>query len=353
MDGMNTFTDLLMGWHRSSNRREMPWKGERDPYRIWLSEIILQQTRVEQGRSYYERFVQAYPTVRDLAAAADEEVFKHWEGLGYYSRCRNLLATARYVTEALGGIFPSTHEDILSLKGVGPYTAAAIASFAYGLPHAVLDGNVIRVLARCFAIRESVTEPAVRRRLMSLADALLDRTDPAAYNQAIMDFGATVCRPVSPRCGECPLSGICGARAASLQDMIPVKEAPKDRRLRWFHYIHAVHQGHTLIRERSGRDIWRNLHELILLEGEGHLTPEALATHPVLAALRPVGSPIVSEEFRQLLTHQEIRGRFIRVQLNGRTPAPKGYRWVGPEEFGRTAFPKFILSYFEKSGNFT
>jgi len=353
MDGMTAFTDLLMEWHRSANRREMPWKGERDPYRIWLSEIILQQTRVEQGRSYYERFVHAYPTVRDLAAASDEEVFKQWEGLGYYSRCRNLLATARYVTQALGGVFPSTHDGILSLKGVGPYTAAAIASFAYGLPHAVLDGNVIRVLARCFAIREPVTLPAVRRRMISLADALLDRSDPAAYNQAIMDFGATVCRPISPKCEECPLSGVCLARAAGLQDEIPAKDARPARRVRWFHYIHAVHQGHTLIRERSTRDIWRNLHELILLEDDGYLPPEALAVHPALEGLMPLGAPVVSEEFRQLLTHQEIRGRFVRVELGGRISPPEGYRWVGPGDLGRTAFPKFILTYFGKIGNFT
>jgi len=353
MDGMVAFTRLLMGWHRSSNRREMPWKGERDPYRIWLSEIILQQTRVEQGRPYYERFVQAYPTVRDLASASDEEVFKHWEGLGYYSRCRNLLSTARHVAQALGGSFPSTHEGILSLKGVGPYTAAAIASFAYGLPHAVVDGNVIRVLARCFAIREPVTAPAVRRRMGLLADSLLDRTDPAAYNQAIMDFGATVCRPMSPKCGECPLSGVCQARGAGLQDEIPVKEARKVRRVRWFHYIHVVHQGHTLVRERHARDIWRNLHELVLLEGDGPLSPEALAAHPALEGLMPADTPVVSEEIRQLLTHQEIRGRFIRVDLCERTPAPEGYRWAGPEELARTAFPKFILTYFAKSGNFT
>lgn len=353
MDGKTAFTGLLMGWHRSSNRREMPWKGERDPYRIWLSEIILQQTRVEQGRSYYERFVQAYPTVRDLAAAPDEEVFKHWEGLGYYSRCRNLLATARHISESMGGVFPSTYDGILSLKGVGPYTAAAIASFAYGLPHAVLDGNVIRLLARCFAIREPVTDPAVRRKLVMLADALLDRTDPAAYNQAIMDFGATVCRPMSPKCGECPLSEICQARIAGLQDEIPVKEARPERRVRWFHYIHAVHEGHTLVRERRARDIWRNLHELVLLEGNGPMSPEALAAHPAIAGLEAAVSPTVSEEFRQLLTHQEIRGRFIRVALNKRTAAPEGYRWAGPEELGRTAFPKFILTYFEKIGNFT
>jgi A/G-specific adenine glycosylase len=353
MDGKSAFTGLLMDWHRTSNRREMPWKGERDPYRIWLSEVILQQTRVEQGRSYYERFVEAFATVRDLAEAPDELVFKHWEGLGYYSRCRNLLATARHISGALGGVFPSTHEGILSLKGVGPYTAAAIASFAYGLPHAVVDGNVIRVLARCFGIRDPVGEPTVRKRLSQLADRLLDRTHPAAYNQAIMDFGATVCRPISPKCGECPLLEICEARSAGLQGEIPVKAVRPERRIRWFHYIHAVHQGHTLVRERHARDIWRNLHELILLEGDGPMTPEALVAHPAIGGLMPMGAPMVSEEFRQLLTHQEIRGRFIRIELDQRRSAPAGYHWAGPEELARTAFPKFILTYFAKIGNFT
>lgn len=353
LDKRQAFTGRLMDWHRTSNRREMPWKGERDPYRIWLSEVILQQTRVEQGWSYYERFVSAYPSIRDLAAASDAEVFKHWEGLGYYSRCRNLLATARFIAGTLAGAFPVTYEGILALKGVGPYTAAAIASFAYGLPHAVVDGNVIRVLARCFAMRDPVDDPAVRRKLAALAAELLDVDHPAAYNQAIMDFGATVCRPQAPQCSHCPLSTICGARSMGLEGQIPVKAPKPARKIRWLQYIHAGHNGSCLVRQRMKRDIWQHLHELLLVETEGPLTVEALSALPLDQGLRSTRKPWVSEEFRQLLTHQEIRARFVRVQLSRRTPAPDGYRWMEAEEVSRAAFPKIIQTYFGNIGTFT
>ncbi|MBM3441336.1 MAG: A/G-specific adenine glycosylase [Bacteroidetes bacterium] len=353
MDIQLAFTRSLMGWHWSSNRRVMPWKGERDPYRIWLSEVILQQTRVEQGWSYYERFIAAYPSICDLAAASDDEVFKQWEGLGYYSRCRNLLATARFIADKRAGAFPVTYEGILALKGVGPYTAAAIASFAYGLPHAVVDGNVIRVLARCFAIREPVGDPVIRRKIIALAATLLDVDHPGAYNQAIMDFGATVCRPQAPQCSSCPLSAICSARALGLQGEIPAKAVRPVRKTRWFQYIHAGHAGSCLVRQRTARDIWQDLHELLLVETEGPLTVDALSALPLSLGLRPTGKPWVSDECRQLLTHQEIRARFVRVQLGRRDPAPEGYRWMVAEEVSRAAFPKIIQAYFEYSGTFT
>lgn len=345
----NTFTRLLMHWHRSLNRREMPWKGERDPYRIWLSEVILQQTRVEQGRGYYARFLSAYPTICELAAAPDVEVFKVWEGLGYYSRCRNLLATARTITGTMGGVFPTTHDGILALRGVGPYTAAAIASFAYGLPHAVVDGNVIRVLARYDGIREAVDRPDVRRRFTARAKELLDRSDPAGYNQAIMDFGATVCRPRSPDCGVCPLSNTCQARAMGLQDSLPAKAAKPVRRVRWFHYIHAEHGGDTLVRERKGKDIWRHLYEFWLVETNGPLADAELAGLPWLSSLALTAPPRLSGEYRQLLSHQEIRGRFVRVGLSERIPPPEGYRWLGPAALASAPFPKFILTYLQNS----
>jgi len=347
MTPATTFTRLLMYWHRTLNRREMPWKGERDPYRVWLSEVILQQTRVEQGRAYYERFLAAFPTLSDLAAAPDDEVFKAWEGLGYYSRCRNLLSTARFIMETLGGSFPTTHEGILALRGVGPYTAAAIASFAFGLPHAVVDGNVIRVLARYDGIREAVDRPEVRRNLTARAQDLLDRSDPAGFNQAIMDFGATVCRPRSPACGACPLSEYCQARAAGQVDSIPAKAPKPGRKVRWLHYIHAEHGEHTLVRERTGKDIWRHLNEFWLVETPSPLSDAELAALPLLHNLPTAGLPQLSEAFRQQLTHQEIRGRFVRVMLSHRIPAPEGFRWLGQAAMASAPFPKFILTYLQ------
>ena len=205
------FTQQLLQWNQTANHRAMPWKGEKDPYKIWLSEIILQQTRVDQGWAYYEKFIFAYPTIQDLAKAKDEKVFKLWEGLGYYNRCRNLLHTARQITNHSKGIFPNTYDALLALKGIGPYTAAAIASFAFNLPYAVVDGNVFRVIARYEGIDVPTDTTAGKRLFETRAAALLDKKRAGLYNQAIMDFGATVCKPFAPNCNNCPLQKTCVA----------------------------------------------------------------------------------------------------------------------------------------------
>ncbi|HLA58283.1 MAG TPA: hypothetical protein VK622_05965, partial [Puia sp.] len=197
------FTDRLLEWNKHQNIRSMPWKGIKDPYKIWLSEIILQQTRVEQGWSYYEKFVKAFPTIDDLARAPEEKVFKLWEGLGYYSRCKNLIHTARYISSELNGIFPDNYEDILLLKGIGPYTAAAISSFAFNEPRAVVDGNVQRVLSRYFGIAIPIDSLQGKKLFQELAQTLLDKSFAGIYNQEIMDFGAVVCKPQNPLCTQC------------------------------------------------------------------------------------------------------------------------------------------------------
>ena len=218
------FTSTLLHWHAKDNTREMPWKGEKDPYKIWLSEIILQQTRVEQGLAYYNRFISTYPTVFDLAKAKDQTVFKLWEGLGYYNRCRNLLATAKEIVKTFNGKFPNDYETLLTLKGVGPYTAAAIASFAFNAPHAVLDGNVFRVIARYEGIDVPTDTTAGKKIFETRAAALLDKKRAGLYNQAIMDFGATVCKPMAPNCNACPLQKTCVAHATAQVNQIPIKE---------------------------------------------------------------------------------------------------------------------------------
>src|SRR5450432_3260301 len=194
------FTKKLLKWNLGSNTRTMPWKGEKDPYKIWLSEIILQQTRVEQGLGYYQKFIKAFPTVQQLAKAPQEKVFKLWEGLGYYTRCKNLIASALFISKDRKGKFPTDYESILGLKGVGPYTAAAIASFAYNLPHAVIDGNVFRVLSRYFGISTPIDSPDGKKLYALLANELLDKQEPGLYNQAIMDLGAVICKPQQPLC---------------------------------------------------------------------------------------------------------------------------------------------------------
>ena len=217
------FSKALKNWHLVENNRKMPWKGIKDPYKIWLSEIILQQTRVEQGLTYYNRFIECYPDVHSLAKAADNQVFKLWEGLGYYSRCRNLIKAAKTISIEHDGLFPASKEGLLALSGIGNYTAAAIGSFAFGLPLAVVDGNVLRVLSRVFGISTPVDTPAGKKVLEQLAEQLLDTKDPALYNQAIMDLGATVCKPRQPICGACPFQHKCLAFETGKIEQLPVK----------------------------------------------------------------------------------------------------------------------------------
>lgn len=318
------FTPNLLAW-AAGQHRPMPWKGERDPYRIWLSEVILQQTRVEQGWPYYLRFTEHYPTVRHLADAPQDAVLKLWEGLGYYSRARNLHATARHVANDLAGQFPDSYVGLLALKGVGEYTAAAIASFAYDLPHAVLDGNVYRVLARCFGIETPTDAPAAKREFTALANALLDPAQPAAFNQAMMDFGATICTPAQPRCPVCPLRTDCVAYRLDKVAELPRKSKAKPRKDRLFTYAVFCHQDDTYVRQRVAQDIWQNLYEFPLLE----LTawPDDFNELPPLLLRHwfPEGTPAglevtaISKPFRQTLTHRQVTAVFIEIQLAAAT----------------------------------
>lgn len=340
----------LLGWY-DPTARPLPWKAESDPYFIWLSEIILQQTRVAQGLPYYERFRAAYPRVEDLAAAAEPEVLKLWEGLGYYSRARNLLAAARYVTEELGGRFPTTYEGIRALRGVGPYTAAAIASFAYGLPYAVLDGNVFRVLARYLGEATPIDTTAGKRHFGALAQAALDPADPATFNQAIMDFGATVCTPRGPACGSCPLRGDCRAFAEGRINELPIKEKKIQRRDRYFHYLVIEQAGATWLRRRPEGDIWQGLYEFPLLEAGGPAaTPREMWSLPgwrELFADRAVSPLPAGPPRAQQLTHQRITARFWHARIEPDLATPAGYIRTERENLAKFAFPKIINWYLD------
>jgi A/G-specific adenine glycosylase len=324
----------------------MPWKGEKDPYKIWLSEVILQQTRVDQGLAYYLRFLKKFPTVHQLAKAKDDDIFKMWEGLGYYSRCKNLIATARYISNSLGGVFPSTYDDILQLRGVGPYTAAAIASFAFDLPYAVVDGNVNRVIARYFGIHMPVDTTDGKKKFSELAFSLLDKKNPGLYNQAIMDFGATICKPQLPLCGQCFLSLSCKAYNDNLIDILPVKEKKIKRRHRFFYYLVLEKAGKLLVRKRTTKDIWQNLHEFVLIEAPTRIEPAEILKS---AAGRQIVDQYckveeITDFFKQTLTHQDVHGCFIHVKFAGNS-CPEGYAFLSQKEVSQLAFPRLLNDY--------
>ena len=345
----SNFTKILLEWHQTLNFREMPWKGEKEPYRIWLSEVILQQTRVDQGRAYYEKFLLAFPTVQDLAAAPEQMVFKHWEGLGYYNRCRNLIATARKITTEYHGRFPSTYEEILSLKGIGPYTAAAIGSFAFNLPHAVVDGNVTRVLARFFGITTPIDTTPGRQEFSSLADSLLDARQAGVYNQAIMDFGATVCTPRNPQCASCVFRNGCVARQKGLTEQLPVKGKTVVKKKRCFYYFIAeTPEGDIYLRQRTEKDIWQGLHEFILLETADPIWPDQLLESDVVREVfggQALAVKHISGVYRQELSHQTLQGQFITVTLSRPLSNSHNYFRVPKHSLTNYAFPKFINSW--------
>lgn len=349
------FTDQLLHWHYHTNSRKMPWKGEKDPYRIWLSEVILQQTRVDQGWDYYIRFIEKYPTIKDLANAPESSVFKLWEGLGYYSRCRNLLATARFISFEKNGKFPDVYEEIIKLKGVGPYTAAAIASFAFGLPYAVVDGNVLRVLSRFLGIEDPIDDVAVKKNLALKAQEMLPENDPAGFNQAIMDFGAVVCKPANPLCSQCPLSKLCEASKKNLTDKIPYKSKKIIKRKRFLHYLVFRYKGKVFCKMRSEKDIWQNLYEFYLHESDRLLAPEDLQNETFFKKLMkgiPYNILSVSTVRKQKLTHQDLEGVFYEFLLEKKPLNLESYQEIDEKKIMELAFPKFILSYLqEKSVN--
>ncbi len=346
IDPHHYFTSRLMQWNRAHNRREMPWKGERDPYKIWLSEIILQQTRVEQGLGYYQRFIEAFPTVQHLAAAPDDQVFKLWEGLGYYSRCRNLLKAARWMATEHNGRFPDTPEAIRSLPGVGPYTAAAIGSFAFNLPLAVVDGNVYRVLARYFGIRTPFDSSTGKKQFAVLAQQLLDTAAPGTYNQALMDFGATLCKPRNPACGSCPLRSHCVALQENSITELPVKSKVLVRKNRWFYFLVAEYRGRYYVRKRTAKDIWQHLYEFIAAEGDGPLSSPPDLQQAGFPDIPLRSTPLVSGVYRQQLTHQTVNGQFILVQLNAPLRQP-GAEAVSKQKIRELPFPKLITAFLQ------
>ncbi len=352
IDG-KAFTRRLLKWNGQKNKREMPWKGEKDPYKIWLSEIILQQTRVEQGLDYYHRFIQKFPDIRKLANAKDAVIFKLWEGLGYYTRCRNLISTARFISKELDGRFPNSYHDIKELKGVGPYTAAAISSFAFNLSYAVVDGNVSRVLARVFGIENAIDSTKGKNLISTLADELLDKKQPGIYNQAIMDFGAVVCKPSAPLCSICIFRNICFAFLNDKVKKLPVKSKRVTIRERWFYYFILEEENGFIIQQRKSKDIWNELYEFPLIERKRGATIEnILMEASTLGWLKKRKYEVVkiSPMYKQQLSHQLITGQFIEIKLSEKIKLKKHQLWVTENQLRKFPFPRVINQYL-KSGN--
>ena len=313
-----SFYKTLVYWYLQ-NKRELPWRKTKDPYLVWLSEIMLQQTRVAQGMSYYLKFSEAFPRVEDLANASESEVLKMWQGLGYYSRARNLHFTAKYVAFELNGKFPNNYKDLLQLKGVGDYTASAIASICFNEPAAVVDGNVYRVLARYFGIHTPINTSKGVKEFKKLAQSLIDKEQPGAYNQAIMDFGSMQCKPQSPDCEKCPLSTSCVAFEKNLIKELPVKEKKLKVRKRFFNYlVFVTNQGETILEEREGKGIWQGLYQFPLIETKERIPIESLLKLHEFQELVPDGAKVNlhnQHEIIHKLSHQHLDTQFWIIQV--------------------------------------
>lgn len=344
MSRLSWLGQALLPWY-DAQRRDLPWRDSADPYAIWLSEVILQQTRVDQGMAYWHRFLERFPDVATLAAATEDEVLKLWQGLGYYSRARNLLAAAREIAARHGGHLPGRYDELRKLPGIGPYTAAAISSIAFHEPQAAVDGNVYRVLARVFGIDAPIDQPAGQRRFAELAQQVLDPARPGDHNQAMMELGALVCLPKRPVCTECPLATRCVALADGCVDRLPVKAGRTQVRERHFNFLHIEDAGGIFMERRNGQDIWKGLYQLPLLE-----TARAAGRAGLLSALRTnVPGPWTGASKRMeavhLLTHQRIHLVFWHLQAPSGVEPPSNWFEVGLEKVGELAVPKPIERY--------
>jgi A/G-specific adenine glycosylase len=315
------FTNSLQQWYLQ-NKRDLPWRKTVDPYKIWLSEIMLQQTRVAQGTPYFLSFIRAFPSVFDLAKANEEQVLKLWQGLGYYSRARNLHKTAQYVAHELSGIFPDNYNDLLKLKGVGEYTAAAIASFSYNEAVPVVDGNVFRVLSRYFNIETDIAAASAKKEFAALAFELMPKDNPALFNQAIMEFGALQCVPKSPNCGICIFNSSCAALQKKKVDLLPVKSKKLKVRNRFFNYLVVSDDNeNTLIQKRTAKGIWHNLYEFPLIETDGPEDFDFIAANIKDEFFK--NNSITSIEdcneknIIHKLSHQHLHIKFWKIRVNG------------------------------------
>ena len=346
MEKMDEICHNLFSWYHE-HKRDLPWRATRNPYKIWISEVILQQTRVAQGYDYFVRFIERFPTVEALAEAPEDEVMRMWQGLGYYSRARNLHAAAKQVVAM--GSFPTTYEAIRSLKGVGDYTAAAVASFAFDVPRAAVDGNVCRVWSRVFGIYSPIDSVQGKRLITDIAQTLLPEAHAALYNQAVMEFGALQCVPRNPHCSECPLAHKCMALATGMVEELPMKSHKTKVTPRYMHYLYIHNTEGLLLHKRTANDIWQNLYELPLIETSESIDVDTLLQHAdfqVWHSLIPyyiyrghVGG------IKHVLSHRVLHATFYAVEVQGHLPQPEGYVYVPFAALDDYALPRLIERY--------
>lgn len=335
----------MLLWY-DKNKRTLPWRGSRDPYIIWVSEIIFQQTRIEQGTGYFLRFTDRFPTLPSLAAAEENDVLRLWQGLGYYSRARNMLHTARFIEENLGGRFPVEFSSLRKLKGIGDYTASCIASICFGQPHAAVDGNVYRVLSRLYADGMPIDTQAGKNHFKNLAQQLISPGRPGDFNEALMDLGATICKPRSPSCALCPVSRLCVAMEIGQQQDFPVKSPPRKRSGSVINYLLINPENRILIHKRRGKGIWKGLYEFPMVPGEmetGDIAAECLARYGIR-----VGGLTEIRRVRNLLTHTELDIRFYSAEAEI-LPESIGREMVSVpiEKIQEYPFPKPIVDFLE------
>ncbi|MEP6795242.1 MAG: A/G-specific adenine glycosylase [Saprospiraceae bacterium] len=342
----NFFARTLLQWHRD-NPRPLPWADSRsDPYHIWLSEIIMQQTRIEQGTEYYLRFVRQFPTIDSLASASIDQVMRLWQGLGYYTRARNLHKAARHIVENLDSHFPDTYEGLLALPGIGPYSAAAISSFAFGRRHVVVDGNVKRLIARFSGVINTIDDTSTHQQIHQIATAFMSGVSPAVFNQAIMNFGALVCKPKSPLCTSCPLATHCFAFQNNLVESLPVRTKKKEVRERYFHFVVLHYRGKILLQRREEKDIWHGLYIPPLLESKSIRMSSIIRFRSFAGEL--IGHDGIeliesSSTVRQLLSHQAINGRFVHFRLlSPPITSFETFVWVSKKTMNHYGKPKMI-----------
>lgn len=343
------FSSEIINWYQQ-NKRDLPWRNTKDPYIIWLSEIILQQTRVEQGTPYFYRFAENYPTVSDFAAASENEILNHWQGLGYYSRGRNMHHTARLVMEQHGGFFPNTYDKLIKLKGIGEYTAAAIASFSSNEAKAVVDGNVYRLLARYYGISTPINSGKGKKEFLEIANKVIDKTQPGCYNQAVMEFGSLQCKPANPLCGTCPLRLNCVAFNNNLVNQLPVKIKSQRVRTRYFNYIVAVSDNSVLINKRGANDIWENLHDFPLFETPNLIDSETLlnSTQFVEKFGNNVTVTAMYSPVKHILSHQKIYAQFFVIrQFSEGFLQKNSWQYVSYRDLEQLAQPKLIFEFLK------
>lgn len=348
---MNFFCTPIHAWY-SLNKRDLPWRTTCDPYLIWLSEIIMQQTRIDQGLAYYNRFAGEFPSVFDLASASEDQVLKLWQGLGYYSRARNLHATAKYICEIYNGKFPNDYKSILSLKGIGEYTASAIASISFNLEYPAVDGNVYRVLARYFGISAPIDSGTGKKTFYELATQLIKGNDPGMHNQALMEFGALQCTPKNPDCSTCPLNERCYAFLNKKINELPAKQNKTKQRDRYFNYIVLRNKNLTWLQKRTGNDIWKNLYEFPVVETSDKTGIDELVNQPLFSEIVSTETDFlitnVTDWKIHILSHQRIHYRFIQIQLTNEISRPANLVRVNKEDIFNFAVPRLLESYMNQ-----